>query len=253
MTTPKKILPQQAPRIPVTHMDVHLWCAPTAILVDASLVALYRRLLTPDEERRYQSYTVARARDQYLLTRALVRSVLSTHGGLAPEAWRFRTNRHGRPEIDGDSELRFNLSNCEGLVVCAVTIGADVGVDVEARSSAVRIAEVAPRVFSGEELATLSALPAAAREDRALSLWVVKEAYLKARGTGLVEHVRAITVSIDGDDVRLRADPRATDLDTWRFAMLDFDDHRVALAIGRPDLHVHVWRTVPLVRGDAEP
>ena len=68
----------------------------------------------------------------FLATRVLVRQVLSRYESVAPDAWTFVANAHGRPEIAGPkSELRFNLSNTPGLVVCAVTREVDVGVDVE--------------------------------------------------------------------------------------------------------------------------
>ena len=52
-----------------------------------------------------------------LVTRALVRTVLSRYADVSPGDWRFVANEYGSPEIDEPSEercLRFNLSHTEG-------------------------------------------------------------------------------------------------------------------------------------------
>ena len=76
-----------------------------------------------------------RDRRAFLMTRALVRTTLSRYAPVAPADWRFITNAHGRPEIldrpAGVPDLRFNISHTDGLIACAVTIGREVGVDVE--------------------------------------------------------------------------------------------------------------------------
>ncbi len=71
--------------------------------------------------------------------------------------------------------------------------GPEVGVDVEAFSRAEEIVPLAPKVFSLAEQEQLNALPAAERPHRALSLWTLKEAYIKARGMGLSLPLRGIS------------------------------------------------------------
>jgi 4'-phosphopantetheinyl transferase len=177
------------------------------------------------------------------MTRALVRSALSAYGTLPPREWRFRVNAHGRPEIEGDCELRFNAANAEELVVCAVTRGSDVGVDVEphGRGASV-ILSVAPRVFSEEEIRAIGRADEERKPDVALSLWTLKEAYLKARGTGLTESLRDITFSLKGQQVALIRDPNERDVASWQFRLLDVDLHRVAIAVRRGVSNVRLRR-----------
>src|SRR5205814_2333324 len=85
---------------------------------------------------------------------------LSRHGPLAPGSWRFLENDHGRPEIDPPCGLRFNATNAPALVACAVAEEAEIGIDVEPRSRAGQILEVATSVFSDLELDELRALGA---------------------------------------------------------------------------------------------
>ena len=59
----------------------------------------YEALLEPEERARRDRYLFEPSRREYLLTRALVRTTLSRYAPVAPAAWRFRANEHGRPEV----------------------------------------------------------------------------------------------------------------------------------------------------------
>ncbi len=74
----------------------------------------------------------------------------------------------------------------------AVARGASLGIDVEIYDKNVPLA-VARRFFSPVEAGALAALPADAQPRRFLRLWTLKEAYLKAIGTGLAGGLGGMT------------------------------------------------------------
>ena len=88
--------------------------------------------------------------------------MLSRYAAVAPADWAFIANVHGRPELldrpRGVPDLRFNLSHTEGLIACAVTIGREVGVDVEHIGRRLTH-DVPARFFAPREVADLDALP----------------------------------------------------------------------------------------------
>jgi 4'-phosphopantetheinyl transferase len=137
--------------------------------------------------------------------------------------------------------LRFNQSNSVELAVCLLALpgptpgaaAAEVGVDVESFSRAEEIVPLAPRVFSAAECAQLDALPANELPDRALSLWTLKEAYIKARGMGLSLPLQGISFLFDTPNViRLEVDPSVDDDPSrWRFCRIDHAGHRLALVV----------------------
>ncbi|QYF92981.1 4'-phosphopantetheinyl transferase superfamily protein [Massilia sp. PAMC28688] len=153
-----------------------------------SLQAAMRLLLNEAERAQEVRFHFADDRLRYLVTRAMVRTVLSRYAAVAPAAWEFVANAYGRPELaahHGAAALRFNISHTRGLIVLAVSTGRELGVDVEylaARSVAAGIAE---HFFSPREVAALAALPAAQQQSRFFEYWTFKEAYIKARGMGL--------------------------------------------------------------------
>jgi 4'-phosphopantetheinyl transferase len=169
--------------------EVHLWLSYYDAIEDERLHARYFELLNDQERVQQGRFYFARDRLRYLVTRALVRTVLSRYLPIAPGAWKFAVNSFGRPEIANteaaSGELRFNISHSQGLIVLAVTRSVDIGVDVEnveAREVSVDLAE---RFFAPEETAVLMAAPECEQQYRFFEYWTLKEAYIKARGMGL--------------------------------------------------------------------
>jgi 4'-phosphopantetheinyl transferase len=238
---------------PLAPTEVHLWLARPDRATDPALLSAYLALLSPDERSQHQRFAFAPRRHEHLVTRALVRTVLSRYGTLPPAAWRFARNPHGRPELDPPCGLLFNLSNAPGLVGCAVARG-PVGVDLEPHHRGDTILELAARVLSAAERLALEGLPAALRPDRALSLWTLKEAYLKARGTGLTLPLQELEFNIAGPGaVTATFGPALGDRpERWAFGLLDHAGHRLAVGAARP-ARLSVYEVVPLSAGAEVP
>jgi 4'-phosphopantetheinyl transferase len=233
--------------------NIHLWVTEPH-RIDDVLLRRYEALLEPAELRRMNAFRFERHRREYLVTRALVRTTLSRYRPGAPEAWRFRTNEYGRPTLEDPAGLYFNLANHPTMVVCAVARHLDIGVDVEPLDRAGDLLELAPTVFSPVELAELGALPADARRDRALALWTLKEAYIKARGMGLSLPLAGFSFRFGHAHPEIGFHDGVLDEPgRWAFRTLDLAQHCLAVAFGGPEaqrLELGVTRTVPLA-GDS--
>ncbi len=213
----------------------------------------YRALLSPDEHERMARFVFERDRRSFLLTRALVRTTLSRYCAVAPADWAFITNVHGRPEIldrpRGVPDLRFNLSHTEGLIACAVTIGREVGVDVEHTQRRLTH-DVAARFFAPREANDLKALPADEQPKAFFDYWTLKEAYIKARGFGLALPLGdfAFTLNPAGPPTIAFEPTLEDDPATWQFVQ-DWPTpvHRLALAVRRErgDLPIRIRFVVP--------
>lgn len=212
---------------------LHLWCAYPDDVLEEGAAQAAMRLLSEDELARRQRFKFDRQQREYLATHALARTALSHSGSLPPEAWRFQLNAYGKPSIEAECGLRFNLSNSKDLVVCLVSEGAEVGVDVEPRERAASILEVAPRMFSPQELAQLAALREEERPERALRLWTLKEAYIKARGMGLALPLNKFSFLFEGEaKMRMAMDPSLGDEpERWRLCQMEHAGHCIALMV----------------------
>jgi 4'-phosphopantetheinyl transferase len=242
-------------------MDVLPFNAVHVDLVDtanpAALAKLeeYKALLSADEHERMARFIFDRDRRAFLITRALVRTTLSRYAPVTPADWRFIANVHGRPEIlerpAGVPDLRFNISHTDGLIACAVTIGREVGVDVENISRRL-LHDVAGRHFAPNEVRDLRQLPDDEQQRVFFDYWTLKEAYIKARGFGLALPLGDFAFKLNPPappvitfEPALEDDPA-----TWQF-LQDWPtpQHRLGLAVRRDgnDLPVRLRFITPLV------
>ncbi|HKO55150.1 MAG TPA: 4'-phosphopantetheinyl transferase superfamily protein [Thermoanaerobaculia bacterium] len=179
-----------APRlIPLAPYEIHLWLAFYDEIGEERLHAAYRDLLDPAERKQEPRFYFARDRRRYLVTRALVRSVLSRYEPVEPEEWTFSANAYGCPEVANadarDSGLRFNISHTHSLIVLGVTRHRALGVDVENVQAREVSIDIAHHFFAPQEVAALSTVPADEQQYRFFEYWTFKESYIKARGMGL--------------------------------------------------------------------
>jgi len=219
--------------------EAHLWIVRPDEVRDPELIRRYRTLLTGDEQRKCARYRFEKDRHSCLVTRALVRTTLSRYVDVAPDAWRFVTNDYGCPSIDEPREargLRFNLSHTKGLIVCLVSWGRDVGVDVEDRTRKGSLLRVADRFFSPFEVRALRSLPPEHQLDRFFLYWTLKESYIKARGKGLAIPLAQFSFDLDAaSEPRVRFDPALEDdPERWQFTVLSYGRrHAIASSLGR--------------------
>ena len=198
-------------------------------------------------------FVFERDRRSFLITRALVRTTLSRYAAVPPAEWAFIANVHGRPEIldrpRGVPDLRFNLSHTEGLIACAVTIGREVGVDVEHVQRRLTH-DIADRFFAPREVQDLKALPADEQPKAFFDYWTLKEAYIKARGFGLALPLADFAFQLSpAAPPRISFEPSLDDDPaTWQFAQdWPTPTHRLAVAVRRDgaDLPIRIRFTVP--------
>ena len=166
---------------------IHVWLTPYRD-IGAPQLARLEQLLSPDERMQQQRFHFAEDRLRYLVTRALVRTVLSRYAPVAPANWAFTANAYGRPEIasqHGVPALRFNLSHSKGMIALAVSCWRELGVDIENTGWRPAPFDLAGHYFAAAERAELARLAPAQRQARFYACWTLKEAYAKARGIGL--------------------------------------------------------------------
>ena len=231
-------LHQQLSSLHLNPDEIHLWFAFPDEIQDVELLAAYQALMTKEEYDRQQRFRFAKHQHQFLITRALVRTTLSRYFTIEPEHWRFVQNSYGKPEIrvaDGMPPLRFNLSHTDGLILCGVSLNADIGVDVEYLERKCTALEIADRFFSPTEVKDLEALASESdQQKRFFEYWVLKESYIKARGMGLALPLEQFTFHLaENKPLGISFDPRLSDNPNhWQFWVLKpTQHHKAALGV----------------------
>jgi 4'-phosphopantetheinyl transferase len=168
--------------------EAHLWYCYPERFTSAKKIQTLRQMLSKHELEQLQRYRYEQDRHRYLVSHALLRTVLSRYLNVEPECWEFVSNQYGRPAIIDTPEslpLKFNLTHTIGLCACVVTMTSQCGIDAEMMTRNNRLMPIAERMLSTIELETLRDLQDADLRERFFSYWTLREAYVKALGTGL--------------------------------------------------------------------
>jgi len=233
---------------------VHIWLVDPTTVTDTQLLDHYHQLLTPDEHERWVRYRFDKDKHQHLVTRALLRHTLSLYAPqLAPADWRFVLNSHGKPAVTNPMELplQFNLSHTSNSVALAVTLGREIGVDVEKIKTVEQVRGLASRCFTEEENDYLFDGDNESLLWRFFKLWTLKEAYIKACGRGLSISLQALSFSPKADPLHLSFhEGHADDPDRWSFRVWQLSpEHLLSLAVQQPKtepLNVMFYQALPL-------
>lgn len=213
-------------------------------------------VLSDVEHRRAERFRHDDVRNLYVTAHALVRHVLSQYAPIDPRAWNFTIEGQGKPrvELPEFGWLQFNLSHTSGMAICAVTRGHPVGVDVEHLLRRERrglspeendCLPLARYCLADREYAQLEGLEFLPRWDRFLRFWTLKEAYLKACGSGISQPLHEFAFSW--------APPRIEFLSgqdegsQWYFEEhRPSDEHVAAVGLRCPAIREVLWREFTL-------
>ncbi|RFZ90714.1 hypothetical protein D0C36_17285 [Mucilaginibacter conchicola] len=174
--------------------EVHVW----RIQISANIYRLddLRKLLTPEEISRGDKYHQLKDRQRFVVGRGLQRIVLGKYLNQEPARLNFVLGDNKKPYLPaGDGmELHYNVSHSGNWIMLAVSQD-PVGADVEFIDSVFPFDDILPEHFSANEIAYIKSLD---KTNLFYKLWTRKEAFLKATGQGLGEHLRD-TPSLDGE------------------------------------------------------
>jgi 4'-phosphopantetheinyl transferase len=168
---------------------VHIWRI--NLLQPEAVVQQLAQTLAEDEVQRAQRFRFEQDRRRFVVGRGQLRSILSHYLGSTPSSMQFAYSPKGKPSLAGlpvnlmGDALQFNISHSHELALCAISMGREVGIDVEYLRSMPEAESLAKRFFAEAEHALIQALPIEEQAHAFFRLWTAKEAYLKATGQGL--------------------------------------------------------------------
>ena len=144
-------------------------------------------ILDDHERARCNRFAVRGAKRQYALCRAALRINLCKRLGCANRELSFGTLEHGKPfaKLNGaPSDASFNVSHSGGHGLIAFADRDGLGVDLELRLPGRDFDGIGSSVYGPAERRALSAAGEREKIDLFYRLWSLKEALIKALGTG---------------------------------------------------------------------
>ena len=181
-------------------------------------------LLSEDERTRAGRLVQEHHRRRFVAAHGALRRILAGYTVSAARTLEFARGPQGKPALvaaggEPRPSLEFNLSHSADLALVAVARERPVGVDLERWKREMDHLALATRFFSPAERARLQTLAGSADElvHGFFAAWTRKEAYLKARGEGVMRGLHHFDVTLGPDEpARLLADRLDAAIERWR-------------------------------------
>ena len=226
--------------------EVHIWL----IELDAEpdLLNAWRGTLSEDEQRKANRFHFARDRNRYIAGRGQLRELLATYLEITPAEVHFAYGPSGKPKLAESSDaskVHFNLSHCENIALLGVTYDAEIGTDIERVRKVQDRDLVAKYFFAPREFDRLMGIADSHSEEAFFRCWTRKEAFLKARGTGITEGLHAFEVDF-ADERRASftaMKPEFGAISDWSLEAIHLGAGWTgAVAVCTPQINTHCWR-----------
>lgn len=167
--------------------------------VDGGDAQARRAVLSTDELKKADAFRFEKDRLLSITARAQIRYLLSELTGEPADSFSFVLGEGGKPAVrpgTPGAEISFSLSHTRGMVLSALALKTDLGVDLERLDRKVD-PDMAGRFFSASETRQITEAPEDERSGLFLRLWTLKEAWIKAWGKGLSMGLDSISFDLE--------------------------------------------------------
>jgi len=194
----------------------------------------YHALLSQDEKIRSGRFKFDRDKECYVISRGILRLLLSTYLKLSPEDLVFGYTDFGKPFLSNDSAIKFNISHSGNMAVFAFARNQEVGVDIEQIKDNFEVLELAHNFFSKNEIEVLENQSKEDLPRAFFRCWTRKESFIKAEGSGLSFPLDQFAVSLENDQQAelLNTQWDSKEKDHWQlFSFIPAQEYIAAVAI----------------------
>jgi len=193
-----------------------------------------RQYLSGDECKRADRLKIEQKRAQFIITRSLLRLMLSRSLDKQPQDIEFSYEEHGKPILKDHPQnkpIEFNISHSGDFALIAITLGHKVGVDIEQINSRTEYQSLSNRFFSDKERTELLALDKQQQCDAFYRVWARKESFIKATGQGIGFGLDKFSVPVDENisDGRRIITFVKTDAEWFCYDLMKLDNYKTAL------------------------
>ena len=227
--------------IALPEKEVHIWNF--NVHEFSKTIESYENLLSPKEIAKVNKFKFAKDRRVSILTRGLLRILSGRYLNQLPESINFNYGAYGKPDYNFETQLKFNISHSENIIVMAFVRNCDIGVDIEKIKSDFDVMDIAQHFFSSDEIQSLQALPEKDKVNGFYRCWTRKESFIKAKGSGLSFPLTSFTVSLNVEYAKILItewDPR--EKDEWKlFSFRPFKGYIGALSVRSDVKTIKYW------------
>ena len=154
-----------------------------------------------------------------------------------PQKVEFEYSDRGKPFLK-QKQLQFNVSHTEDTALYAFTPQQVIGIDLEYLGKETEYKQIAQRFFTPAEAELINNATPPDCQRLFFHLWTVKEAYLKAIGSGLVGGLDSLEVEIrcNSPDLKIaQVDDPTVDVEDWSCHNLVMPPQFIATLVVKSD------------------
>jgi 4'-phosphopantetheinyl transferase len=216
---------------PVLSADkIHVFLYQISLFNSKDLV----EYLPEDEGHRADRLRIEQKREQFVITRSLLRLLLSSNLGKEPRDIVFSYEKQGKPVVKdyiNRVPIEFNISHSGDYALIAMTLENKVGVDIEEVNPDIDYKSLSNRFFSEKERNDLINLDEKQQCDAFYRIWARKESFIKATGQGISFGLDKFSVPINEsiDDAREIITAEKLNDKWFCYELMKLDNYKTAL------------------------
>lgn len=177
--------------IMLTNNTLDIWTIPLNV-PESELLQMFS-VLNEEEKKSAMRFRFDKHRRRYIASHAAMRTILAKALSISAANLQFQTQKEGKPYLL-DNPLYFNLSHSEELAMLVLSDQGEVGIDIEYLNFDIDTINIPKRFFHPLECEQLEQMPAEKRPLYFYYCWTGKEAYLKAKGVGIANHLQQFSL-----------------------------------------------------------
>ena len=189
----------------IESQEIHIWFADLS--QHYQTLDKFEKSLSLDELKRADQYYFQSDREKFIISRGILRSIISNYLEIKASEIIFFYNSFGKPYVyhkNNKKRIKFNLAHSEELALYVIKKDSEVGIDIEKIIELENIEEIAQLIFNAFEIKKFQSLPDNLKLPWFFKCWTAKEAFVKAIGIGFSYSLCDVqSFSCENDSFRL--------------------------------------------------
>ncbi|WP_400077176.1 4'-phosphopantetheinyl transferase family protein [Winogradskyella sp. R77965] len=176
---------------------IHIWSINFVVNDDG--YQRYFSFLSEDEKERASRFKFYKDRRCYVVVKGVLRLLSGVYLNKDPKKIEFNYGKYGKPKFRHKTNLNFNVSHSGDMAIIGFVYDHTIGIDIEKIKDDFDTFEIASNFFSKVEITALKKIPKPEQYRAFYRCWTRKEAFIKAKGSGLSFPLDEFAVSLDSD------------------------------------------------------
>lgn len=192
-------------------------------------------ILSNEEKSRAGKLKFTELRNRWVLSRGVLRLLLSNYYNCSPKEMKFIFNEFSKPllsKVLNGNEISFNLAHSDNLAVYIFSQNRRIGIDLEKTQDLADMEALTELFLNEYEKKWYNKISLANRKEIFYRIWTCKEAYIKAIGKGFSFSPNKIVLEFNSkQELFFKEITGDNDFETWKIVEFETNPNFVSSAV----------------------